>query len=184
MQSKPIWLKPITTNDSSPMIYHAPMYLFLEFYQHFVHLPKESPRPKVLNCAAGGRVPPLGLFYENGFDTWGIDLSEEALGRARIFETANGMQFHLQKGDMRQLPFLDQTFDLVYEFYSLVHLSHADIAVFRSSKARSENGTILLCTRTGAGLLFTLKPKDQQVMSFELHSLTCDQVDRVKYIGV
>jgi ubiquinone/menaquinone biosynthesis C-methylase UbiE len=24
--------------------------------------------------------------------------------------------------------FVDQTFDLVYEFYSLVHLSHADIA--------------------------------------------------------
>lgn len=111
------------------MIYHSPMYLFLEFYQHFVHLPEGSPRPKVLDCAAGGRVPPLGLFYENGFDTWGIDLSEEALDRARVFEKANEMQFHLQNGDMRQLPFLDQTFDLVYEFYSMVHLSHADIAV-------------------------------------------------------
>lgn len=49
------------------MLYHSPMYLFLEFYQHFVHLPGGYPRQKVLNCAAGGRVPPLGLFYENGF---------------------------------------------------------------------------------------------------------------------
>jgi hypothetical protein len=47
-----------------------------------VHLPEGSPRQKVLDCAAGGRVPPLGLFHENGFDTWGIDLSEEALDRA------------------------------------------------------------------------------------------------------
>ncbi len=111
------------------MIYHSPMYLFLEFFQHLVHLPDGSLRPKVLDCAAGGWVPPLGLFYENGFDTWGIDLSEEALDRARVFEKANEMQFHLQNGDMRQLPFLSQTFDLVYEFYSMVHLSHADIAV-------------------------------------------------------
>lgn len=111
------------------MIYHSPMYLFLEFYQRYERFPEGSPRPKVLDCAAGGWVPPLGLFYENGFDTWGIDLSEEALDRARVFEAANGMRFHLQKGDMRQLPFLDQTFDLVYEFYSMVHLSHADIAV-------------------------------------------------------
>ncbi len=118
------------------MIYHSPMYLFLEFYQHFVHLPKGSLNPKVLDCAAGGRVPPLGLFFENGFETRGIDVSEEALERARTFETVNGMQFHLQKGDMRQIPFLDQTFDLVYEFYSMVHLSHADIAVALSEMHR------------------------------------------------
>lgn len=111
------------------MIYHSPVYLFLEFYQNFVHLPEGSPKPKVLDCAAGGRVPPLGLFYENGFETWGIDLSSESLERSRVFEAKNGMQFHLQKGDMRQLPFADQSFDLVYEFYSMVHLSHADIAV-------------------------------------------------------
>jgi hypothetical protein len=38
--------------------------------------------------------------------------------------------------------------------------------------------------RTGVGLLLSLKPKGQQVMTFELHSLTGDQVVRVKYKGV
>ena len=39
--------------------------------------------------------------------------------------------------------------------------------------------TPLLCTRTEVGH-FIIKAKCQHVMSFELHSLTCDQVDRVK----
>lgn len=35
------------------MLYHSPMYLFLEFYQHFVHLPRDLPGKKF------STVPPV-----------------------------------------------------------------------------------------------------------------------------
>jgi hypothetical protein len=35
----------------------------------------------------------------------------------------------------------------------------------------------------GGSFIF-IKPKRQQVMTFELHSVTCDQVVRAKYKGV
>ena len=43
--------------------------------------------------------------------------------------------------------------------------------------------TPLLCMRTEVGHFF-IKPKRQQVMSFELHSITCDQTVSVKFKGV
>ena len=42
--------------------------------------------------------------------------------------------------------------------------------------------TPLRCKRTEVGHFF-IKSKCQHVMSFELHSLTCDQVVSVKYKG-
>jgi ubiquinone/menaquinone biosynthesis C-methylase UbiE len=84
---------------------------------------------KILDCAAGGSRPPLGLFYEHGFETWGIDLSDEQFERARAFCTEHGMEINIQKGDMRDIPFEDESFDYVYEFYSLCHLTKAGTAL-------------------------------------------------------
>ncbi len=39
------------------------------------------------------------------------------------------MDLHLGKGDMRQIPFEDETFDYVYEHYSMCHLSKKDTGV-------------------------------------------------------
>ena len=38
------------------------------------------------------------------------------------------MELHLRKGDMRQIPFEGETFDYVYEHYSMCHLSKQDTA--------------------------------------------------------
>ena len=83
---------------------------------------------KILDCGAGGPVPPLALFHQHGFEAWGIDNSEEQLDRARQFCQEQGIDLNLRPGDMRQIPFADESFDYVYEHYSMCHLSKQDTA--------------------------------------------------------
>jgi ubiquinone/menaquinone biosynthesis C-methylase UbiE len=94
------------------------------------------PQKKILDCGAGGPVPPLALFQQNGFEGWGIDTSEGQLDRARQFGEAQGIDLHLCHGDMRCIPFEDDTFDYVYEHYSMCHLSKQDTALAVSEMYR------------------------------------------------
>ena len=111
------------------IIYPSPVYGFLGF---IARSRKEANPPlekKILDCAGGGPRPPLGLFYEHGYETWGIDISAKAVKRARAFAEERGMELHIREGDMRCIPFDDESFSYVYEYYSLCHLTKADIAV-------------------------------------------------------
>ena len=83
---------------------------------------------KILDCGAGGAVPPLAVFAHHGFDCWGIDISQEQLQQAKQYSQEMDLDLKLQKGDMRELPFEAKTFDHVYEHFSLCHLSKADTA--------------------------------------------------------
>lgn len=87
----------------------------------------ESLRGKsILDCGAGGRIPPLVLFHEHGLKGYGIDTSEERLGWAKEFCLKHGIEFDLRTGDMRSIEFADNTFDYVYEHYSMCHLTKKD----------------------------------------------------------
>jgi len=83
---------------------------------------------RILDCGAGGRVPPLVIFAEQGMDCVGIDISAEALSVARAFSERAGHTIDLKSADMRELPFPDASFDYVYEHFSMCHLSKADTA--------------------------------------------------------
>jgi len=91
---------------------------------------------KILDCGAGGPVPPLAIFAEQGLDAYGIDISESQIAKAQEFSRQTGLTIHLQQGDMRRIPFEDNTFDYVYEHYSMCHLSKADTAVAISEMRR------------------------------------------------
>jgi SAM-dependent methyltransferase len=83
---------------------------------------------KVLDCGAGGPLPPLALFHQHGFEGWGIDTSEAQLQKALDFCEEHGVNLNLRQGDMRQIPFEDECFDYVYEHYSMCHLTKKDTA--------------------------------------------------------
>jgi ubiquinone/menaquinone biosynthesis C-methylase UbiE len=81
---------------------------------------------RILDCGAGGVLPPLTLFQQHGFDCWGIDITDEQIQKAKEFCDTQGVSLHLNKGDIRQIPFENETFDFVYEHYSMCHLSKLD----------------------------------------------------------
>lgn len=110
-------------------------------------LPAEGdPRLKILDCGAGGPVPPAALFAQHGFEAFGIDVSEAQLALAKEFCAAQGIDVDLRQGDMRALPFGDESFDYVFEQYAMCHLSKTDTvkAVSEMRRVLKPGGTAFL----------------------------------------
>ena len=114
----------------------APVYSFLSWVN--AHQPEDEAleKRKILDCGAGGPVPPLALFQQHGFECRGIDRSLEQLEKARHFCQKHEIELNLHEGDMRQIPFEDGSFDYVYEHYSMCHLSKEDTALAASEMHR------------------------------------------------
>jgi SAM-dependent methyltransferase len=90
----------------------------------------------VLDCGAGGSCPPLGIFQEYGYKTFGIELDDGQINRAKEFERINGVDLNIQKGDMRHLPFVDNSISFVYSYNSIFHMRKHDIAISISELRR------------------------------------------------
>jgi len=105
-----------------------PIYAFLSLIEAKQLQGEWGDRIKILDCGAGGPVPPLALFSEHGFDAYGIDISDQQLKHAKLYCGMKGIQVDFRKGDMRQIPFADESFDCVYEHYAMCHLSKVDTA--------------------------------------------------------
>ena len=108
-------------------VYRSTMYGFLEFIWEKERISKEPLGRRILDCGAGGGRPSIGLFSEYGFEAFGIDIAESQIDAAEEFCKERDLTVNLSVGDMRNIPFDDNYFDQVYEFYSMVHLTKKDI---------------------------------------------------------
>lgn len=97
------------------------LYTFL-LYCNDVNLEK-----KVLDCGAGGNLPPLSMFAENGYETYGIEISKEQIMKAKEFEDEHKLKLGIEEGDMKSLPFEDESMSFVYSYNSIFHMSKQDI---------------------------------------------------------
>ncbi|MHA1221258.1 MAG: class I SAM-dependent methyltransferase, partial [Candidatus Heimdallarchaeota archaeon] len=76
------------------IIPHTPLYSFLWFIErHDLNLEK-----KILDCGAGGRLPPLTMFNEFGFKTHGIDISKNQIKHANDYSNTKGMTLNIVEG--------------------------------------------------------------------------------------
>jgi ubiquinone/menaquinone biosynthesis C-methylase UbiE len=104
----------------------TPVYAFLSLIQSCLEVGESLEGRRILDCGAGGRVPPVALFAEQGMAASGLDIDEESLAKAREYVIERGLSIELAHGDMRSIPFDDASFDYVFEHYSMCHLSKAD----------------------------------------------------------
>jgi ubiquinone/menaquinone biosynthesis C-methylase UbiE len=96
----------------------------------FLKVCNASPLGKeVLDCGAGGRTPPLALFYEYGYKTHGIDISNRALEEAERFCQEHNMILNIKKGDIRDIPFEDGSLSFAYSINTICHHSKSDVIV-------------------------------------------------------
>jgi SAM-dependent methyltransferase len=107
----------------SNVIYHGPNYKFLFYIKHF----GKDLGNKILDCGAGGITPPLGLFYEHGFETYGIEISDEQIKLAEKFSKEHKMKLNIIKGDIRELPYDNEFFDYAFSYNTIFHLTKKDI---------------------------------------------------------
>ncbi len=83
----------------------------------------------ILDCGAGGDDPPLQLFYEYGYKTFGVEVAEDPLEQAKLFCKKSGMKLNILKGDMRHLSFRSASFSFVYSFNAIFFMTKKDVAV-------------------------------------------------------
>lgn len=100
----------------------TPLYKFLRYCN------ASSLKKVILDCGAGGDCPPLQVFAAYGYATYGIEISGETLQQAQTFCNENNVKLDLLKGDMRQIPFQDETFSFVYTYNAIHMMSKDDIA--------------------------------------------------------
>jgi len=97
---------------------------------NFLRYTNTSPlEKKILDCGAGGPDPKLTLFYENGFETYGIDISDDQIKESKDFCEREGIDLNIIKGDMRNIPFESEYFSFVFSYNSIFHLSKKDTGI-------------------------------------------------------
>jgi len=108
------------------MIRAVELYTFLEYCNN------SSLEKDVLECDAGTSVdlePLLVRFFDYGYDTHGIEISEERLLAAQDYCIENELNLDIRKGDMRQIPFEDEALSFVYSYNAIFHMTKQDIHV-------------------------------------------------------
>lgn len=121
---------------SHPLV--RPLYGFLR------ECNKSSLEKVILDCGAGGSYPPLALFYQHGYTTYGIDTSDGEIQLAQTFCKENNIIITITKGDIRDIPFGDESMSFVYSINTVFHLSKKDTATALKEMERVLKPTGLL----------------------------------------
>lgn len=77
----------------------------------------------VLDCGAGGAYPPLSIFSEFGYKTYGIEISDSQIEKAEKFSEQHNLELNISKGDMRKLPFGNEAISYIYSYNSIFHMT-------------------------------------------------------------
>ncbi|WP_405173671.1 class I SAM-dependent methyltransferase [Paenibacillus sp. FSL H8-0260] len=113
----------------------------------FLALCNESGMEKnILDCGAGGDSPPLSLFANYGYSTYGIEMNDEQIKRASQFATERGQNLNIQQGDMRQLALSDESKSFVYSYNSIFHMRKQDVkkAINEMKRVLKPNGLLFV----------------------------------------
>ena len=94
----------------------------------FLRLCNQSELEKVvLDCGAGGDQPPLEIFYDYGYQTFGVELAPNPLEQVKGFCKGTGKGLNIIQGDMRHIPMGDEQISFVYSYNAIVFMTKADI---------------------------------------------------------
>lgn len=76
-----------------------------------------------LGCGNGRHIVFLS---EQGFDVYGIDISAEAIEIASAWTTKIGLKANLRTGDIKELPYENDSFDVIISYGVLDHILFSD----------------------------------------------------------
>lgn len=108
------------------MIRAVELYTFLEYCN------RSSMKKEVLECGAGVSTdlePLLVRFFDYGYDTHGIETSEERLLAAQDYCVENELDLDIRSGDMRAIPFDDESMSFVFSYNTIFHLTKVDVGL-------------------------------------------------------
>lgn len=100
----------------------------IQLYRFLNYCDDSNLEKTVLDCGAGGNCPPLAIFLEHGYKTYGIEISDSQIEKAKKFSEQYELELNISKGDMRELPFKDNSISYIYSYNSIFHMTKKDIA--------------------------------------------------------
>jgi len=103
------------------VLYPTPLYKFLNY------ISESEVDGSILDCGSGGPNPKQSLFALLGFDTMGIENSEERLEEAQNYAKQHNLELPMKIGDMRSIPFESDYFGYVYSWNTIFHMNKIDI---------------------------------------------------------
>ena len=106
------------------------MYRAVQLYTFLELCEDSSLEKRVLECGAGvfpSYEPLLLRFHDHGYLTHGIEIDPERLAAAQRFFSERGLEVDLRLGDMRQLPFDDESMSFAYSWNSIFHMTKLDV---------------------------------------------------------
>ena len=103
---------------------HRRDYSILSFLQE---CNKSLLQKKILDCGAGGLTPPLAIFFKEGYETHGIEILESRINQSVKYAKEHNMNLNIRKGDIRELPYDNETFSFVFSHHTVNHLVKTDI---------------------------------------------------------
>lgn len=103
------------------LIKQVQLYKFLDYCNEY------DLEKSVLDCGAGGAYPPLSIFSEFGYKTYGIEISNSQIEKAEKFSEHHNLELNISKGDMRKLPFGNEAISYIYSYNSIFHMTKKDI---------------------------------------------------------
>lgn len=109
-----------------------------QLYKFLIYCNKSNLDKTVLDCGAGGNCPPLALFKQCGYKTYGIELNNLQIEKAQNFCKEHNVELNISKGDIRELPFEDESISYIYSYNTIFHMKKKDI-----SKATEEIRRVL-----------------------------------------
>lgn len=108
----------------------------------------------VLDCGCGDGVD-LEMLYHPKAQFWGIDISNTAINLAKNRFKSND-NTHFIVGDIGQLDFPNEKFDLVYTAYTLEHLFNPEKVIREMIRVAKKNGYfVLISPNYGSPLSFS-----------------------------
>ena len=115
------------------MIRAVELYTFLDYCNN------SSLEKEVLECGAGVSTdlePLLVRFFDYGYETHGIEISEERLLAAQDYCIENELDLDIREGDMRKIHFEDESMSFVFSYNTIFHMTKQDIGTSMAEMQR------------------------------------------------
>ena len=124
-------------------------------------------RPHVLDCGVGtGALShALSRVLPTTFTLDAVDISPRMLERARRRLRETGLEVALRQGDVRELPYDDEVFDLVMTAHVLEHLVDPGVALKEMVRVLKPGGLLIACltSRSAFGVVVQLRWRTHRV---------------------
>jgi ubiquinone/menaquinone biosynthesis C-methylase UbiE len=101
----------------------------------------------------------------------GLDIDEELLVEAADNLREHATKAELYRGDVRQMPFADEAFDVIIDFGTLYHIARSQAALDEIARVLARAGTFVYETKTSQFLSHPVRSRGRHLPALAAHGL-------------